>query len=167
MASGGMGDILKYGLLAGAGYLIYQNFFATPAAATTAPAPAAGGGTPPAPPAPPAPPPPVPPGYTYVPPTLAAALAGANSSGSASLNADQWAYYWNNGLKKPAIDPGVFTALFFPSGRPADPSQAPQMTAAQFVAALGSKGVSGLGAVVIRPPLVVRRGGKLLVWRQA
>lgn len=144
MASG-MGDILKYGLLAGAAYLIYQQFFATPAAA-----PGATGGTPP--PAPPAAPP-----YTYVPPTLAVQLANSNSSGNANLNADQWAYYWNNTLSKAAIDPTVFTSLFFPNGRPSNPSQSPTMTAAQFVAALGSKGVSGLGAVVLRPPVLVMR----------
>jgi hypothetical protein len=155
MASDGMGNIVKIGLLAGGAYLIWQEFFSTPAAAA---APAAG--TPAAPAAPP---------YQYNPPSVVQQLQNAAGAGVTVENADQWAFYWTNTLKKTAIDPTVFAALFFPSGRPADASQNPTMTADQFVAALATKGVSGyrgmggLGAGTARPlwlPVILQPGGR-------
>jgi hypothetical protein len=154
------GGIVKWVLIGGAAYLIYTEFIA-PAAA----APAASGAAPPATGATAAscaasggtwnaststctPAPAPPPSYQYVPPTtvqqLQTAAAGVPST---LLNADNWNYYWVNTLKKAQPDADKWASLFFPNGRPSDPSQNPMMTAAQYVAALSTQGISGLGSV--------------------
>jgi hypothetical protein len=125
-------NILTYALLGGAAYLAYNYFTSQPATTTTT---TTGGSTPP-------PPPPV----AYVPPIMSAQLQAL--AGSATmLNADQWNYYYTSpapqGLAQPTIT--NFDTIFFPNGRPADPTNNPTMTAAAFVAALGIKGLSGLG----------------------
>lgn len=138
------GGIIKLVLLAGGAYLIYSEFFATPAAATTT---TTGGTTPPV----------TTPPYQYNPPSVVQQLQNYAGQGITNLDADQWSYYWQTDLKKTPIDPTVFGALFFPSGRPSDPSQNPTMTADQFIAALATKGISGyrgmagLGAGTARP----------------
>jgi hypothetical protein len=151
-------DLIKYALLAGGAYLIYQEFFSTPAAATTTTPPADGTTTPP--PASTTTPPP----YQYNPPTLVQQLQNAAGAGVTVLNADQWQYYWMNTLKKPQVDQTSFDALFFPQGRPSDPAQNPTMTANQFVAALATKGISGygLGAGTAQPlwlPVIMQKNG--------
>lgn len=135
-----MGDILKYGLLAGGAYLVYQAYQSTvaPAAAGTTPAAGTPAGTTPA---------AGTPTYVYVPPTPAQALA-ASAVGNAYLvngqmTADQWSYLWTNALAKPPLDVGLFSTLFFPNGRPSDPAKSPMMTAATFVDAIAAKGISG------------------------
>jgi hypothetical protein len=147
MAKGsGMGDLLKYGLLAVGGYLLYSNFVSQPA--VSAPAASTGGGAPPTP-----------------PPTTPAAAAAASSSTAATVAAlktwaagdpnykgtytsDQWHWGWINILKKPGIPDADFMALF--------PGGTPPMTAEAFVAAAVSRGLSGLGR-----PRVVRMPGVL------
>jgi hypothetical protein len=145
-----MGDLIKYGLLAVGGYLLYQKFVAAAPAVVTPTGPAFP--TPPQ--APPAPAPGV-----YVPPSLAVQLdtaAAANSfylSQGHKMNAWQWAFIWKNSLGKPDIPD--LPAIFFPSGMPADQAQFPLMSAADFVAALATKGISGLGAFGL--PAIPRR----------
>lgn len=130
-------NILTWVLLGGAAYIAYE-WFMSPAvslgdAATVPPT-----GTPATTPAAPT--------VAYVPPSLTQQLATLAGPGVTTLDADQWNYYYTSaapqGLGQPAIS--NFTTLFFPNGRPSDPSQNPQMTAAQFVAALGNPGLSGL-----------------------
>jgi hypothetical protein len=129
-------NILTYVLVGGAAYLAYnwwQNQ-QTPALVPVPPTPL-----------PPATPPQaqVPP-TAYVPPSTVQQLQNAAGAGVTTLNADQWQFYWNQ-IGKPAISSDIFTALFFPTGRPSDPSQAPMMTATAFASALASKGLSGGG----------------------
>jgi hypothetical protein len=160
MASNSGGSIIKIGLLAGGAYLIWKEFFSSSTPAVTQPgAPPAGGDTPP----------PPPPPYQYTPPSTVQALQNAAGAGVTVLNADQWAYYWTNTLKKTAIPDDAFSALFFPSGRPSDPAQNPTMNANQFVAALATKGISGyrgvgsLAAGVAQPlwlPVILQPGGR-------
>jgi hypothetical protein len=184
--SSGGGDIIKYGLLAVGGYLLYNWWVSQPATTATAPVttiplppsvpvtPAGGGGA--APPPPVVNPPPPSGGSGGAPPpaggvgaaSLAQALnAAAGNSASSTLNADQWSYYYTNTGHTP-IDSSVFSQLFFPNGRPSDPSQNPQMTAAQFVAAIATKGLNGFGASLVpmgpqmvppgfNPPIIVGR----------
>lgn len=146
-------DVIKWVLLAGGAYLVYTEFFATPAAAAAAPAAGSSGSTPP----------PAPPSYTYTPPSTVQQLQNAAGSGVTVLDADEWAYYWQQ-IGKAAIDPTVFGAIFFPQGRPANPAQNPTMNASQFLAAIATKGLSGRGAglgaaVPVWLPVVVTPGG--------
>jgi hypothetical protein len=154
-------DVIKWVLLAGGAYLIYSEFFATPAASA---APAAGSGSsgsgsgsgsgsssgaP---------------SYVYTPPSTVQQLQNAAGAGVTVLDADQWAYYWTNTLGKTAIDPTAFGAIFFPNGRPSDPAQNPTMNASQFLAAIATKGISGLrgglgAATPLWLPVVVTPGG--------
>ena len=66
----------------------------------------------------------------------------------------------NQQIGQPAVS--NFMTIFFPNGRPSDPSQNPQMTAAQFVAAIGNPGLSGLNgrgwARAIPVPAMAARG---------
>jgi hypothetical protein len=154
-----MGDLLKYGLLAVGGYLLY-NAFTSPATAV----PGTAVGITPTPAGTPAPAPA--PSYVTTPPTLAAQLDKAAQSNSfytsqgGKMDAFQWAYIWQNSLSKPAIDGGVISALFFPSGVPSDSSTFAHMTAADFVTALATKGISGLGAFGL--PAIPRRIPKVV-----
>ena len=149
-------DVLKWVLIGGAAYLIYTEFFSTPAAA----APPAGGtgsgsggsGTPP---------PPSTPNYVYTPPTTVQQLQNAAGAQVTQLDADQWGYYWQQ-IGKPAIDGAVFGQIFFPNGRPADATQNPEMTAAQFMAAIATKGLSGLATGRATPvflPVILNPNG--------
>lgn len=168
-------SLLKWGLVIGGGYLAYKagifnSILAGILPASTAPAttppvttptgtstststtsssPTGGGGSTGS--APPAPPP----AYTYVPPGTAQLLQQSAGPGVTTLNADQWNYYYQRLPGKSSVPDDVFTALFFPNGRPADPSQNPQMSAADFVAAITTKGLSGLGRIGVnrRAPL--------------
>lgn len=153
MAKGG-GGILEYILLGGAAYLGYL-WLTSPSPAAVAAAPA-GGAAPPTPAAPAAP------SVAYVPPTPTQALQTAAGANVTSLDADQWQYYWNQ-LGNPPITGTDFNNLFFPQGRPSDPSLNPMMTAAQFVAALGTKGLAGykgLGMVNIPIMIAPAPGGR-------
>jgi len=145
-------NIITYALLGGAAYLAYNWWQSQPGALSVV---AAGSGVPP-----PAPLPVVPP-VAYVPPTTTQALQTAAGAGVATLNADQWQYYWNQ-LGKSPIPGDTFTKLFFPTGRPPDASQNPTMTAAQFVSSLTGAGLSGYkhnGRVYIPVPSVAGFGG--------
>lgn len=142
-----MNSALKWGLIAVGGYLIYTNFFAAPAAAAAgsgsgAGAPAAGGtSTAPAP-------------ATAGGATLVSLLGDAAKSdpayvaGGGKMNADQWSYYYGRLAGRSAISPAAFSAAFFPNGRPA--GDAPTMAASDFVAAIATRGLSGLGRAVPR-----------------
>lgn len=132
-----MGDILKYGLLAVGGYLLYNAYVSSSTTAAAAPA-AAGSGPAPAPPAP-----------TPAPAPAASSTAAANdvaalktwaagqSGYTGTLTSDQWHYAWINVLKKTPVPDAIFFQLF--------PGGTPPMTADAFVAALQSQGLSGLG----------------------
>jgi hypothetical protein len=95
-------------------------------------------------------------------------LSAAGLGSSSTLNADQWSYYYTQ-TGHTAIASGTFESLFFPNGRPSDPTQNPQMTAAQFVAAIATAGLNGFGPVPQavptgwNPPIIWGRlpGGQL------
>jgi len=109
-----MNDLIKYGLLAVGGWLLYSKFVSAQPAATTGGTPAPGGGTPPAgggtPPSG---------GGTTPPPSgltpdqycavAQKALAAAGGPGTAHT-ADDWNYYWS------AASGVTQTADLFPSG---------------------------------------------------
>lgn len=167
MAQSGMGDIVKYGLLAVAGYFAWTKFgpslmasISTPTAVIPVPPVPLGGGSvggstgggvvvtgggggvvagggstggggvvaPPV----------VTPGATGL-----ASLLQQAAGTTGTLNADQWSYYYATLPGRSAIDATTFQSLFFPNGRPSDPSQNPQMTAAAFASALAGRGLSG------------------------
>lgn len=138
-----MSDLIKYGVLAAVGYYVYKNYYQAPAVTTTtAPAPT----------------------VAYTAPTSTSLLNKAAQSqpdyirNGGQMTADQWSYIWVNSLSKSAVDGGTFDALFFPNGRPTNATDTPKMTAAQFVAALGTAGLSGFRAVTGLPhPMVFRR----------
>jgi hypothetical protein len=134
-------NVFTWVLLGGAAYLAY-NYFSTPVVAAAAPA---GGSAPPTPATPVTPTAPVTPPVAYVPPSLTQQLQTLAGPGVSTLDADQWNYYYSQpsptGLGQPAV--ANFNSIFFPTGRPADNTQNPQMTAAQFVAAIGNPGLSG------------------------
>jgi len=69
-----------------------------------------------------------------------------------TLNADQWSYYYAALTGRSAISPGVFETLFFPNGRPSDPSHYQQYTAVQWASIAAGGGLSGLGAQVVGNP---------------
>jgi hypothetical protein len=145
---------LTWVLLAGAAYIAYEYLFSTPAVAST-PASIPPATTPAT---------PVGPAVSYVPPSLTTQLQTLAGPGVTTLDADQWNYYYTTappqGLGQ--TGPANFTIIFFPNGRPSDPSQNPQMTAAQFVAAIGNPGLSGLNgrgwARAIPVPAMQARG---------
>lgn len=154
-------DVLKYALIAGAGYLAYE-FLVKPS--TAAPAPASGS----APfslsdliaalraPAPATTTPPAGAATTSLADQLTAAAAGNAYLIGGKMTADQWSYIYNHLSGKASID-SVFDALFFPNGRPTDQATYPTYTAAEFAAALKTKGISGLGGVrTLARPLAVR-----------
>jgi len=146
-------NLIKYGLLAGAGYFLYSKFVAAPAGAipgaTATPATCPtdtktcpDGSTlhrtgatcdfaacPD-------------PAYKYVPPTTEAALIKA--AGASTATADVWNFYYGRLPGKTALVEG-FDAVFFPNGRPPDVNDTPKMSAAAFLAGLATKGLSGLG----------------------
>lgn len=143
MASDSMGTILKVGLLGGAAYVawnLYRNYQAP------APAPAAGGSSGGAP-----PPPPAPPAYQFTPPTITTLLQNAIAKDTTyaaqgqKFNADQWIYYYNLVRPNNQIPASVSDALFWPNGRPSDPTQEPLFDLPTFVTAVAAKGFSGLG----------------------
>jgi len=91
-----------------------------------------------------------------------AASEGLPNASTATLNADQWSYYYGHVPQfVPTVNGAAVNAeslfdvgqVFFPNGRPANTSNYTQYTAAQFIAALqnagtswpGFSGVSGLG----------------------
>jgi hypothetical protein len=77
---------------------------------------------------------------------MAAQLQAANTTGSLTLNADQWNFYWNQ-LGLPAVPNAIFTSAFFPNGRPANAVNNPTMTAGSFYTALANAGMTGLSGV--------------------
>lgn len=128
-----MGDLLKYGLIAVGGYLLYSAFTSgTVTTAAAAPAPAPAGTAPAA--AAPAPAAPTSSGATVAAlKTWAAGQPGYNGT----LTSDQWHYAWITVLQKTPVPDAIFFQLF--------PGGTPPMTADSFVAALQSQGLSGLG----------------------
>ncbi len=150
--SGIGGDVVMLGLL-GAGAWFIWNWWeaqvataqALPVAAssptTTTTAPAATGPAPVVAPANP---------VAYTPPTVQQQMqTAANTNafyiqGNGLLDADQWSAIWTQ-IGQTPINPTTFGNLFFPNGRPADPSQNPTMTLATFLAALQTQGLSGVG----------------------
>lgn len=140
-----MDKLIKYGLMAGAAYYLYVNFFSGAAAV------ARSTGLTPAPPVPTGPPAPVvsSPG-TWTVAAAASALDKATQNNAfkvgGKMGADQWKFFYNNLAGAPNVDP-VYDSIFFPNGRPADPSLYTQMTATEFMQALksGGVGLSGLG----------------------
>lgn len=168
MAQDSMGTILKWGLLAGGAYYLYQVFFNAPAAAA---APVTLSDLSAAVPPPPASPtqstvtPATPPvstgGAPPVPvPTLASRLAGA-AYGDANLvngqmNAWQWNYYLVNVLRLTPLSDAQFGVAF--------PTPASLLTPDQFAAAFqAAGGLSGLGRVTIPVPIPVMSGGRRVI----
>jgi hypothetical protein len=175
------GTLVKYALLAGAGYWVYTHFFSGDSAAglsVTDLANAIGGG------AAPAPASTTPPANTTNPPATSSTTPPAGtttaqsvadklvadlkaavvsdsffSSQSGKGNANQWNYYRNT-LRPPALSPAQFGAAF-PDAGDANP---PLMTAEEFVAKLTSANV-GLGAVIIPLPMRLNiRGVDTVIW---
>jgi hypothetical protein len=160
-----MGGILKWGLIAGGAYLAYRSgifsaFGLAPAADATAGTVTGGGGTtstaattttPPA-------------NTQYVAPgtlqllknAAAAVLLTRNTN---KLNADEWGYYYNQ-LPGKSIPSATADSLFWPNGRPATTAEYPLFTAEDYLAALTTKGLSGLGCMNFTPLLWI--GGVLL-----
>jgi|SRR5579871_1102551 len=157
------GDILKFGLIAGGAWLLYEMFFSTPApaAASTSSTGSTGSsstsGTSSTSSSSAA--------VTVNPTTVAALQAAAATQPTMSGGmgtADQFSYLWTNNLGKPAISGTTFDAIFFPNGRPANTAQYPLYTAQQFVQALATAGLSGykgLGFVTMPLPLMLLRTG--------
>lgn len=182
----GMGDLLKYGLLAVGGYLLYQNFIATPAAAVASTAPPATGSTTgtsslslsdlvnaiknavtPTPAATTTPPPA---STTTASPaaaaTLSAQLVTAAKDNTFFIaqngqgNADEWNFYLAQ-LRPPGLSADQFAAIF-PGMTATD--RGPVMSADAFVSKIQAGGV-GLGAVQIPVPLMFSNNGKrVIVW---
>jgi len=132
-----MGDLIKYGLLALGGYLLYTNFISQPAV-SAAPAASTGGA------APPTPPPTTPPAATGNPTTIAAlnTWAATQPGYTGVESSDVWHYAWINVLKKPPIADADFFVLW--------PGGTPPMTAAAFVNAAATRGISGFGGLGAR-----------------
>lgn len=132
----GSSNILTYVLVGGAAYLAY-NWFTNQSTVVAAPVP-----TPT-----PTPTGTTPPPVSYVPPVMSAQLQKLAGPGVTTLNADQWNYYYTSAPPTGLGQTGIanFDTIFFPNGRPADASNNPQMSASQFVAALGVTGLSGVG----------------------
>lgn len=145
-----MADVLKWGLIAGGAYLLYAAL-----SKPTAPAAAAAGSAP----APAATPPASTPQTTTTLAQLLQTAAASDPNFHGTYNADQWSYYYQRLPGRVAIPAPLFDSIFFPSGRPADPSQYPQYTASDYAAAVGARGLSGPGARLPLPvPMVhVRR----------
>lgn len=137
-----MGDLIKYGLLAVGGYLLYQNFISQPAV-SAAPAASTGGGAPPTP----------PPTTSTGNPTTIAALktwAATQPGYTGTFSSDIWHWAWINVLKKAPIPDADFFVLW--------PGGTPPMTADAFVNAAATRGLSGLGGFgVIRVDRIPRR----------
>ena len=139
-----MGDLIKYGLLAVGGYLLYNAFVSGSTATAAAPSPAA----------PVSPAPPLAPAATSTAPVSSAPTVAALKTWAAgqpgytgTLTSDQWHYAWVNVLKKTPVPDAIFFQLF--------PGGTPPMTADAFVAALQSQGLSGLRGLGARRPLVI------------
>jgi hypothetical protein len=163
MADSGLGSIVKWGLIAGVAYYLYETFI-VPAATTTVAtaAPATGSITLPA-------------LQTALAPTavdpntgltdwateLNTAAAGDANLVGGQMSAYQWNYYLN--ILRPAGVPATQFAAAFPS--PSNP-----ITASAFVSALQSTpgGLSGLGASAVKIPVPVsitlKNGKRAVVW---
>lgn len=83
-----------------------------------------------------------------------ASSEGLPNAPTATLNADQWNYYYGHvpkfqpSVNGAAVNPGSLfdlDSIFFPNGRPANNAAYTQYTAAQFIAALQNAGVSWTG----------------------
>lgn len=169
--SSGVGDIFKYGLLAGGAYLAYRAFFSgsTTAAAPAAgaptysmadlvaafkasggaaatgstAAPAAGSNTPSTPSSP-----------LQVGDLLTAAgTAGAAGSPPPTFSLDQWSYYAQNAGKGISISPDQMNKIIAAGGG----DRSALVTADQFLTAYHAAGLSGLGAAPVRVPILVVR----------
>jgi len=163
---GGMGSVLKWGLIAGGAYLLYRNFTGTgggfslsdlvsaasvaPAALPAQPAaPAASGVRATAPAAPQTQNPPAQqfvyqshnqtPAAASLAAELTAAAAGDAFLVNGAFNADHWAFYYN--LIRTALTPTQFGAAF--PGM-TDTDRGPDITAGEFVARLQAAGLAGL-----------------------
>jgi hypothetical protein len=157
MAQGGIGDILKWGLILGGGYLAWNAYQSYQAQAAT-PAPAGGttGGT-----TPPATPPPVkavncptsscPPTTDSIAVQKTKILAAAGGQGTTAQTASVWNYYFNAAYKLPQSTEW----LLGDDGSP--------MTVDAYLALRQSKGFSGLGfvrvPVLFTPNARPHRGG--------
>lgn len=64
------------------------------------------------------------------------------------MNADQWNYFLNSISAFPLQS---FDQIFFPNGRPSDPSQYPVYTAGAFVQKVIASGLSGIGDIIRVP----------------
>lgn len=158
---GGAGSVLKWGLLAGAAWFLYENFkgSAAPVAASspagsvslTDLASSSGAAATPAATAP-----------AVNPSALIAQLQAAAAPDANLVNGQMSAWQWNyylNILRPPGVPGPQFAAAF--------PDAAQLITAAQFVGALGGQagGLSGLGSVTIPVPVMVQSGGRpVVVW---
>jgi hypothetical protein len=161
-------NVLKYALIGGGAYLLWQSgalakimasFSGAPAPTTPPPGggggstTTGGGGTTGAPPS-------TPPTYQYTPPTTRAALLAAIAHDNNvfyaqqgnKFNADQWKYYYEQ-LSGNAgkLDAAGYETLFFPSGRPADVKDYPLFDVDAFLSAIATKGLSGLAAIMPTP----------------
>jgi hypothetical protein len=142
-------DVIKYALMAGAGYLAWKTYTDSQAVAAVLPAPAPGTTT-----TPPA---------TTTPAVITLEQRLLNAAGvpaTFTQGPDQWAYHYAGltdalGIPKGSLDPSVLD-VWFPTGRPDDQSKYPQLTAAQFAAGLKSKGLSGYWRVIPVPRLRVQ-----------
>lgn len=83
-----------------------------------------------------------------------AATEGLPNATTATLNADQWTYYYGHvpqfvpTVSGAAVNTGSLfdvNQVFFPNGRPANTADYTQYTAAQFIAALQNAGTSWSG----------------------
>lgn len=135
-AGSGMGDLIKYGLLAVAGYFIYQKFFtgaATPAAATPTPAAPAASATPAAPTS----------SFNTLDAIYSRMVAAATADKAASsMTADQWNLYLklSSNVASPPDPPTVFP----------NQDRGTLMTSAQYWAGMSqylaaNMGMTGLG----------------------
>lgn len=144
-------NIVKYLLIGGGAYLLWNTFSNSQAASATGSPATGGGGNPPPPPSDPAA---VKPSQTTIDAMNAwAKTQDASFTASSTNSSDVWHWAWTQILKKPGIPDAIFFALW--------PGGTAPMTAAKFVTDAATKGLSGLGR---NPPAMISAPAAAAVW---